>query len=69
MRTAYEEIIFALSHPSRRQVPSELATAIARKVVEIAETAAFDRAEIVARVFDDIGIRKPDAEQPKRGTH
>jgi hypothetical protein len=61
MRAAHQEILFVLSHPLKRQVPPILAAEIAKTVAKIVESGECDRACIVARVFEEVGIRYPDA--------
>jgi hypothetical protein len=56
--SAYEEIVAAVAHPMKPRVPNAVAEQIARKIIAIGHTDERDRARIVGRVFEEIGIQK-----------
>jgi hypothetical protein len=58
-RSAYEEIVAGVAHPMKPRVPITIAELIARKIIAIGHTDERDRARIVERVFEEIGIQKP----------
>lgn len=56
IRAAYQEVLISLSHPSKPRVPPTLAIEIAKMIVSIAACGKHDRAEIIDRLFEELGI-------------
>ena len=66
LRAAFYEIMAALANPLKPKVPAYLSEIVARKVVAVGQTGERDRALLVERVFEEIGIERPRAVRRQR---